>query len=142
MKTFKTLTIVLGVCLVAALFVTSLYGAFMGSVFGLFSWEVVLNFFEGFTAEQLIGAIAIGLAALVPQLVPTLLNWLKSVVGLEDKSAHWFVLAVIFMLSGILLLTTGTLQIAGLEFTLANLMWFIGEVYLLTQISYKQFLQE
>lgn len=138
MKVAKASSIIITLLLLAVVLVATAFGAITGDVFGLFSFEVVTNFFVGFSGEQIIFAIIVALFTLVPNFGLTFFNWLKDKWGFIDKQAHSFILAVCFALSAIALLVTGSLELSGLEFNLANLLTTSLSVYGLSQLAYKR----
>lgn len=138
MRTAKTVLIFLLIVLLVAAFIISLVGAITGSVFGLFDWAVVLAFFEGVTAEQLITIAVTGILALWPKAFVSFFNWLKNMAGLADAQANDFIFVLSFLIAGVAMFVTGSLELAGLDFKLTNILLIGGEIYGLSQIAYKR----
>ena len=141
MKLLKAILMCLLVTLLIVAVVGLIWGAITGSVFGLFEYSLITGFFAGVTAEQLLTYLGVGIVAIVPNLGPTLFNWLKETFGLEGDAAHYFVIALSFLITSIALFVTGSLKLDGLTLTFNNLFAIAGEIYLLSQISYKKWLQ-
>jgi len=137
-RTTQVIVIALVALILIAMLVLSVIGAISGNMFGLFSWEVITAFFTGFTAEQIILFLVVGVITYAPGLGTKLLNYLKDAAGLTDLAAHRFIVVMIMLISATVLLVTGSMNLNGLEFTLANLAALIGEVYLLSQLAYKR----
>ena len=138
MRTTKAVLVILGLLLLVAVLVAVVYGAIVGDVFGLFSFEVITAFFVGFTGEQVIFGIILILFWLIPGFGLTFYNFLKDKWAFEDDQAHDFLFAVSFALSAISLLVTGTLELSGLEFNLANVMSTGLVIWGLSQLAFKR----
>jgi len=135
---FKAVLVVLGLLTVAAVFVGAVVGAITGDVFGLFSFAVITTFFAGVSAEQVIFAVVVVLFWLIPNFGLALYDWLKNRWGFIDDQAHDFLFAVSFVLSAIALLVTGTLELSGLEFNIANLLTTGASIWALSQVAFKR----
>ncbi|MEA1999648.1 MAG: hypothetical protein U9N61_10070 [Euryarchaeota archaeon] len=142
MKLFKAILFSVVVVLLLTAFTAMAFGAATGEVFGLFSFELVTDFFADVTADQLMVYLFVGLLWLFPQLGPSLLNFLKNTFGLEDKLAHSFIIVFTFLIAGVVIFITGSLKLDGMAFTFGNLMFIGGEIYILSQVSYKTWLQD
>lgn len=140
MRVFRASIIVLVLALLAVAFVGLIYGAVVGDVFGLFSYDVIVNFFSGYTGEEVAFGMVVAIFTLVPNFGVAFLSWLKNLFGLSDKQAHDFIFVVSFIISGIALLVTGSLEVAGLEFTLRNLGSTGLVIYGLSQLIYNRIL--
>lgn len=138
MKAFKSVLIIAFLVLLVVAFVAAVVGAVTGEVFGLFDFEVIEGFFVGIGGEELITGVIVAAITLVPQLGMNFLNWLKNKFGLEDEPAHDFIFVVLFLFSGVGLLVTGTLDIAGMAFTLENLITTGLSIYGLSQLAYNR----
>ena len=100
-------------------------------------WSVV--FFDGFTAEQLIATIIVAVLWLYPGAGVAFINYLKEWLELEDDRAHKAVLMILMVFAVLVMLATGAFT--G-KFTFANLIYFFGEAYLLSQYAYKHLTSE
>ena len=138
MRVTKAALLIIGLLLMIVALVAVVYGAIVGDVFGLFSFTLIVGFFSGFTGEQLIVGTVILLFTLVPQFGLTFFNWLKRKFQLVDKQAHDLIFVVCYIFSAIALLVTGTLDLSGLEFTLANVMVAGTSIYGLSQLAFKR----
>jgi hypothetical protein len=138
MRVAKASLIVIGLLLLIVALVAVVYGAIVGDVFGLFSFALVVGFFSGFTGEKLIVGIIVLLFTLVPQFGLTFFNWLKIKFQLVDKQAHDLIFVVCYIISAIALLVTGTLDLTGLEFSLANFLTIGTSIYGLSQLAFKR----
>ena len=138
MKVFKAALVIFALLLTAVVLVAAAWGAITGEVFGLFDFDVILSFFAGFSGEQVIFGVFVVLFWLIPGLGLKFYNYLKDKWKLKDEQAHDFLFAVSFILSAIALLITGTLELSGLEFNLANLLTTGASVWALSQIAFKR----
>ena len=138
MKVFKAALVIFALLLTAVVLVAAAWGAITGEVFGLFDFDVILNFFTGFSGEQVIFGIFVVLFWLVPGLGLKFYDFLKNKWGLKDKQAHDFLFAVSFALAAISLLVTGTLELSGLEFNVANLLTIGASIWALSQVAFKR----
>lgn len=137
-RTTQVIVLALVALILVAILVLAVMGAVQGNLFGLFNWEVIINFFSGFTAEQIILFCVMGVVTYAPGFGTKLLNYLKNAAGLTSSVAHRFIVVMIMLISATVLIITGSMDINGLEFNLANLVALIGEVYLLSQLAYKR----
>lgn len=138
MRVTKAISVIVALLALAVVLVAAVYGAIMGDVFGLFSFEVITAFFVGFAGEQVVFGIILLLFWLIPGIGLKLYNYLKDKWGFEDEAAHDFLFAVSFALSAISLLVTGTLELSGLEFNLANVMSTGLVIWGLSQLAFKR----
>jgi hypothetical protein len=91
-------------------------------------------FFDGFTAEQLIATVIVAVLWLYPGAGVAFINIIKEWLGIENDLAHKAVLMILMVFAVVVMLVTGAFT--G-EFTFANLIYFFGEAYLLSQYAYK-----
>lgn len=138
MRVFKAVSVIIGLLLLAVALVAAAYGAITGSVFGLFDFDVILGFFAGVTAEQVVFGILVLLFWLIPDLGLRFYNFLKDAWKLEDEQAHDFLFAVSFGLAAVAMLVTGTLQLEGLDFTITNILAVGSSIWALSQVAYKR----
>ena len=138
MRVAKAAGFIFGALLLVVVLVVVIYGAIMGDVFGLFDFAVIVGFFGGFSGEQVIMGIIVLLFTLVPQFGLAFFNWLKQKFQLVDEQAHDLVFVVCYLFSAIALLVTGTLDLSGLEFTLANFLTIGTSIYGLSQLAFKR----
>ena len=67
-------------------------------------------------------------------------NWVKAKFGLQDQAANQMVIGVSFLLTGLALyLTESLFPASGIEFTLVNLLGYVGLVYKSSQLAYSRF---
>ena len=135
---FRAVLIIVALLALAVVLVAVAFGAITGDVFGLFSFEVITSFFVGFSGEQIAFGILVVLFWVIPGLGLKFYNYIKNIWGFEDKQAHDFLFAVSFALSAISLLVTGTLELSGLEFNLANFLTTGASIWALSQITFKR----
>ncbi len=135
---FKAFSIIVALLALAAVLGAAVWGAITGDVFGLFNFEVITSFFAGFSGEQIAFGILVVLFWVIPGLGLKFYNYIKNIWGFEDKQAHDFLFAVSFALSAISLLVTGTLELSGLEFNLANVLTTGASVWALSQLAFKR----
>ena len=138
MRVFKASLSVLLLLLMVVVVVAVVYGAIVGDVFGLFDFDVIVGFFGGFSGEQVIVGIIVVLFTLVPQFGLSFFNWLKRKFQMIDKQAHDLIFVVCYIFSATCLLVTGTLDLSGLEFTLANFLTIGTSIYGLSQLAFKR----
>ena len=100
--------------------------------------DPVVGFFEGFSAEQLIATLVIAVIFLWPNAGVAFLNWIKNILKLEDDAAHKAVILILTVFSVITLALTGAFSVDGLQLTFGNIVYFVGEAYLLSQFTYKK----
>jgi len=93
-------------------------------------------FFAGYTAEQLIATLVVAVLFLWPDAGFTFLNWIKTLLGVEGDEANKAVLMTLTVLSVVILLVTGAFNAE--ELTFGNLIYYLGEAYLLSQYTYKR----
>lgn len=99
--------------------------------------ESIVEFFAGFTWEQLIGMLLAVLFGIFPGV--NLFQWLKDKFGVEGQSANYLVIALSIVVTTIAMLVTGSLDLEGFEFSLANILELAGFVYAGSQIAYQAF---
>jgi len=99
--------------------------------------DLLAQFFDGYTWEQLIGMFFALFFGFLPGF--NLFNWLKAKWNIEGQAAHWMVLAVSVILTMAAMLLTGALDLTGFEFTLENILSLASFVYVGSQIAYKRF---
>ena len=138
MKVVKASLQILGLLLLVVMIVAVLVGAITGDVFGLFAFSVIVGFFSGFSGEQVVMGLIVMLFTLVPQFGLTFFNWLKKRFQMVDKQAHDLIFVVCYIFTAICLLVTGTLDLSGLEFTLANFLTIGTSIYGLSQLAFKR----
>ena len=138
MRVTKASFSILAALLLIVVLVAVVYGAIAGDVFGLFDFAVIVGFFGGFSGEQVIMGVLVLVFTLVPQFGITFFNWLKRKFQLIDEQAHDMIFIVCYIFSAIALLITGSLDLAGLEFTLANLLMIGTSIYGLSQLAFKR----
>ena len=99
--------------------------------------EGLLEFFAGYTWEQLIAMLLAVLFGIFPGV--NLFEWLKVKFGLEGQAANYLVIALSVIVTTDAMLVTGSLDLAGFEFSLANILELAGFVYAGSQIAYQAF---
>jgi len=96
-----------------------------------------VNFFDGFTATQLItmlvGAIYAVFQVFVPQLSP--LAWLQEKLLLADLKMQFLVQGFFMILAVLAMWVTG--ELAGIGFTLQSLIEYFGVFYGMSQLAYQ-----
>lgn len=118
--------------------------AVAGSIIGesFEPWQVVLGFFEGYTPEQIILGAVLGILTIIPGAGTKVLNWLKESAGLTGNKANTFIVFCSACFAAVALLITGTLNLEGVNFNLANIVAYGSLIYTLSQVAYKAFMQE
>ena len=96
----------------------------------------MLDFFAGFDYTEVVALTLSGVFGVLPGL--KLFSWLKGKLGWEDHAAHYMVLGVSVLLTGSAMFVTGKLDVAGLDFTLANVVEYAGVLYAASQVAYKR----
>lgn len=99
--------------------------------------EYVLNFFDGYTWEQLVGFFFALFFGFLPGF--NIFQWLKDKWQIEGEKAHYMVLGGSIVLTVLAMLITGALDLTGFEFTLDNIITLGALVYTGSQIAYKRF---
>lgn len=139
MNKFQIIVIFIGLLLVA-LAGLAIWGSIAGADFA--PWQAVLGFFDGFTAEQVIVGAILGLLAIVPGFGVKALEWLKNKAGLSGNAAYMFIMVCVYAFTAIVLLVTGTVELAGVQFNLANLLGYGSMMVAFTQIAYKRLMEK
>lgn len=98
------------------------------------AWSVA--FFDGFTAEQLIGTAVVAVLWLWPSAGVAIVNTIKERVGLEGDQAHKAVILILAAFSVVVMLITGAFTDS--QFTFEALLFYFGEAYFLSQYTYKR----
>lgn len=93
-------------------------------------------FFVGYTWEQLVGMALALLFGLFPGV--NLFQKLKDWLGVQDQAANYMVIGASILLTVAAMLVTGTLDFAGFEFTLENILAYGSYVYIGSQIAYQR----
>ena len=99
--------------------------------------EFVLNFFDGFTWQVLVGFLFTAIFALWPGF--NLFNWLKDKFNLVDQAANAMVVGVSILITALAMFVTNSLGIESLDFTLESILAFAGFLYGASQIAYQRF---
>ncbi|KAA3644573.1 MAG: hypothetical protein DWQ07_14230 [Chloroflexi bacterium] len=98
--------------------------------------EGILHFFAGFTAQQIAGyIIAFVVGVLGVQI--NLFQWVKVKFGWRDVYAMLLVYVVGWVITFVLMLLTGTLNLADYDFTLASITGLANTVFLGSQVWYQ-----
>jgi hypothetical protein len=102
--------------------------------------EFLINFFAGYTAEELIVMLVTAVISVSQGLIPgvSVLEWLKQKTGLEGKAMHWTVIGFFMVLSALAMFVTGELDPEAIEWTLESLISYFGLFYGLSQIAYQR----
>ena len=100
--------------------------------------EAVMGFFDGFTAEALIGLVVSALFSLIPNFGVAFFNFIKKAFKVEDIWAYRVIMVFAFVISAVALLVTGGLHLAGLDFTLTNVLAVWGVILALATDTYKR----
>lgn len=97
-------------------------------------------FFEGYSAEDLFLMAIAAILGLSQGLWPevSVFNMIKSWLGVKDRAAHYLVLGLCGILSGLALFVSGEVNFASMELTLRNFIELGGIVYAMSQIGYQR----
>lgn len=99
-----------------------------------------IKFFADVTSGQLIGWVFTILFALFPGF--DLFQKIKTGLGLSGQLANTMVVAVSMLITAGFMYLTGELDVAGLEFTLGNIVEFGLVLYTASQVVYKRFVNK
>lgn len=95
------------------------------------------QFFDGYTADALVGLFFTMLFGLFPSL--DVFQWLKHKLLIVDRQAHTMVIVASIAITALSMWGAGTLGFEGFEFTFGNLLAFSGTLYAASQVAYQRF---
>lgn len=99
-----------------------------------------MEFFQGYSAEELIVMFVTALVAVSQGLFPgvSILEWLKNKTGLSGEKMHYAVIGFFMVLSALAMFVTGELDPSSIEWTLETLISYFGLFYGLSQVAYQR----
>ena len=99
-------------------------------------WEFIINFFAGYSAQQMtIGAIG-AIIAFFPSV--NILQWLKSKTGWADSKMHAAVATFFGILAAIIMVAIGEIDPAGIEWTFDQFIAYWGAFALIGEAAYQR----
>lgn len=99
----------------------------------------LVEFFDGYSGADLYALIIAGVIGFTQGFFPgfSLFEWLKQVLGLADKWAHYMIVGVTMILATFVLWVTGELVISDLSFNLKMIISTVYMIYQFSQVGYK-----
>lgn len=98
--------------------------------------EFFKHFFEGYTAQQVILSAIGALIAFFPSV--NILQWIKEKTGWADNVMHYAVVGFFMVLALIIMLLTGEISPAGIDWTLETLLAYWGSFAVIGEAAYQR----
>ena len=99
--------------------------------------EFFRHFFEGYTAQQIIISGVGALIAFFPSI--NILQWLKDKTGWENQVMHYAVVGFFMVLAVVMMILTGEISPAGIDWTLEALLAYWGSFAMIGEAAYQRF---